>query len=1202
MASQFDPQTLAQIGRYPVVRFLAEGGMSWVFEVSDPEMFDRRVALKLIKPHVLAEGEMLKRYEDEVRLLARIEHPNMVRVYAQGTDPETGARFFTMEFIEGPHLGEVAAEWLIEPGQTTVGVTIASLAEIGDFFLGILSALARVHSQGVFHRDIKPENILITQDGIAKLADFSIARDTHKAGVTRAGLVPGTPQYMSPEQSLDETVGATSDLFSLGLTLYRVLTGRSIYAIELGDETKTQQVIRHLWALYTNKGEFQFEFPGELPPAFHEVIRRACRIDPAGRYQTAHEMREALAGALSAPHRVTGQVRVPERIPTPPRSSAPRPRPEPDEEEAPPRLRRGLVLAVAGAASVALLGGLVAVLGIPRPPWGDTGDAAVELRDKTRGRSKQVTGLVEWLSARPDEPARALVAQTGGDLRRFNEGLEEAEADLRDGYEELALRQLDRANQGFAALCDRFTNEYLETARADAEGAARDDYARVTDEARSLAAEQAVKLDAAFERLSAEIGARGCERAEGMRVRVETAAEVRELAADVQRTAQQEIPVLVAAAIQTADDAAERARAPAITNEHYVERLREGEDALASARTAQAAGEWRSALDAAKRAQESLERTALIGSAVQARAGAEQLVQELDAIEAPLGAMRLSFDSAQRSFLAGEWQQASTGFASLTPELEARLAAATPVVEVARSQAAACVAARSSGEDVTEIEHAELDARAKFGAAKFDEAIAAYQQIEARCGQVLVASADRKAQDEARRVQEAELRAQEEERLRREGERLDQEERARRQAEAEREQARKAAEAEREQALRAAESARSRAQQSLARLASAKIGAASLEPEARTASDLLDEQRFVESEAAYRKLESSAEALAKRAKGVLALRDQVEKEFRAARTAGVPEGELASGTRLREAGAGLLAEGNLDGARAKLDGALASYKQVRGEVQARQAEELAALERKRDEERAARQAEEQKLAARRDAASKPRDQLARSVSELQSQGLPLGPVAAARSQAQAEFDAKRYEEAASAFERANTLAREQLAAGKPVLEARKGAEAARESALARGASGKPLAAAAQRFEAAAAQLAAGKLPGALEGFRAATASYDAAEADPEEVIKLLFANWDLAWSERDVGLLRRTQSLSAAQEQGFAKVFDDNDAITQRTRVLGFSKAGANAYEVQVEYSRVLKAGASEKRQDAQRRVARVEKSGNSWIIASVSQ
>jgi hypothetical protein len=1156
VAAHFDPQTLTQIGRYTVVRFLAEGGMSWVFEVSDPEMYDRRVALKLIKPHVLAEGEMLKRYEDEVRLLALIEHPNLVRVYAQGTDAETGARFFTMEFIEGPHLGEVAAEWLLERGATTVGVTVASLAEIGDFFLGILSALARVHAQGVFHRDIKPENILITQDGIAKLADFSIARDTHKAGVTRAGLVPGTPQYMSPEQSLDETVGATSDLFSLGLTLYRVLTGHSIYAIELGDETKTQQVIRHLWALYTNKGEFRFEFPDELPVAFHEVVRRACRIDRAARFQTALEMREALSRALAGPHQAT----VP--LPLPPR--APRRAPEP---EAPPRSRRGLMLGVAGVAGVALLGGLIAVIGIPRP-WGGSGNAAAELLERTRGRSEQVTRLVDWLKARPDESARALAVQAGGDLRRFSEDVDQAATDVKDGYAELALRQLDRADQGFATLCDRFTSEYLEGTRASAEGAARDEYARVTDEARSLAAPQTEKLEAEFEHLSAEIGTRGCDRAEGMRARIETAALVRELAAGVLRSAEETLPASVDAAILKAEAAAAKARQPAITNEHYRARLREGDEALERARAAQAAREWRPALEAAALATESLERTALIGSAALARAATEELVQELDAIEAPLGAMRLAFESAQRSFSEGEWQTAQSGFAGLAPELRERLEAATPVIEVARRQAAACEPARVRGtaEDTTELDQSELDARAKFRAAKFAEATALYGEIEAQCAQIVALADQRQAEqaetEKAERTKLGELAAQKSR----------------------------------------AEAAKARAQKSLAALTTAKIGAANLAAELATANSLFGESRFEESARAYAALDAEASALANQSKAVIALREQVKNEFRSAQSAGLSETTLAAGSSLRDAGLGLLTAGDLDGAREKFEGALAAYKKVRGEFEAEQAAELAKREKLREVELQASREAEHAVAAERETASKPRDQLARRVSELQAKGLPLGPVGPAQARAEAAFNAKKYDEAARAFERASELASQQLEAGAPVLAARVDAQAARERALSRGASGKLLTEAAKRFDAATAQLSAGKLSAALAGFRGAIASYDATDADPEEIVKLLLSNWDLAWSERDIGLLRRTQSLSAAQEKGFAKVFDDNDSITQRTRVLGVTKAGANAYEVQLEYDRRLQAGASVKEQKGQKRIARVEKSGAAWVIATVTQ
>ena len=1165
MASQFNPQTLTRIGRYSVVRFLAEGGMSWVFEVSDPEFFDARRALKLIKPHVLGEQEMLQRFEDEVRLLARIEHPNLVRVYDYGTDEETGARFYTMEIIEGPNLGEVAAEWLIDSDVTTVGVTVASLSEIVDFFLGILSALARVHAQGVYHRDIKPANITVTLDGVAKLVDFGIARDTHKAGVTRAGLVPGTPQYMSPEQSLDEPVGATSDLFSLGLTLYRVFTGRSIYATEIGDETKTQQVIRHLWALYTNKGEFHFEFPEELPVAFHEVIRRTCRIDPRARYQTALEMREALSRALASPQQATAE---------PPR--APRRAPPPDEDEAPPSSRRGLVIGVAGVALVAVLGGLLAIY----RPWTTDlgggvggGNAAVELLERTRQRSQQVTKLVGWLEARPDEPARAVAAQASGDLRRFSEDVEEAATDVKDGFADLALRQLDRAQQGFATVCDRFTSDYLEGARSGAEGVARDEYARVTDEARRLAPESAAKLDGEFEKLSAEIGTRGCERAEGMRARIEAATVVRELAAGVIQSAEEALPATVDAKILVAEAAAVKAREPAISNEHYLERLREGDAALVRAREARTAKDWKSALEAAQLATQSLERTALIGAAATARARAEELVAQLDAIEAPLGPLRLSFESAQRSFGEGAWQQSVSAFSGLTPELQARLEAAAPVIEVARRQAAACEPAAGSGEDYVEIEQSLLDARAKFRAAKFDEAKLLYADLELRCGQLVVAAAEREARDR-------ELAKTESEKLGKQA--LQQ----------------KAAET----ARKAADAARARAQGAAARLEAAQIGTAKLTADLDAAKAKFDAGRWDESERAYGQVEAAMNALSKQSKDLIAMRDQVQKEFRSARTSGISEADLAAGNTLRDAGVKLLAEGDLDAARVKLGGALEAYREARASVRETQSAALAAREKELEAEHQAKQVKELELTKERDAASKPRDQLARRVSELQAQGLPLGGVGPARDAAEAAYSAKRYDEAATGFERASALASQQLEAGGPVLSARDEAQTARERALGRGASGKPLADAAKRFDGAAADLSAGKLDAALQGFRGAIASYDAAESDPEEVIKLLFSNWDLAWSERDIALLRRTQSLSAAQEQGFAKVFDDNDSISQRTRVVGIAKAGASAYEVQVEYDRVLKSGASEKEQKAQKRVARVERSGASWIIANVTQ
>jgi hypothetical protein len=892
-------------------------------------------------------------------------------------------------------------------------------------------------------------------------------------------------------------------------------------------------------------------------------VRRACRIDSAARYRSALEMREALARALAAPHQTTVQIPAPPALP--PRAARPR---VPDADEAPPRSRRGLVIGVAGAAGVALLGGMLAVLGIPKPPWGGGSQAAAELLERTRARGTQAGKLVAWLEARPEEAARALAAQAGGDLRRFNEDVDQAATDLKDGFAELALRQLDRADQGFATLCDRFTSEYLEGARAGAEGGARDEYARVTEEAKTLAAGEAAKLEAEFERLSAEIGTRGCDRADGMRARIETAALVRELAGGVLRSAEEMLPASVEAAIRKAEAAAEQARQPAIENEHYLARLREGDEALERARAAQAAQDWRPALEAAELASEGLERTALIGAAAHERAGAEELMQQIDAIEAPVGAMRLAFDSAQRSFGEGEWQTAQRGFGELAPELRARLTAAAPVVETAQRQAAACEPARARGttEDAAALEQAELDARAKYRAAKFAEATALYAEIEAQCAQIVALA-------EKREIDQAEAEQTERTKL---GELASQKSRA--------------------------EAARSRAQKSLAALAAAKVGHATLVRELESADALLGESRFAESERAYAAVDAEASARAKQAKDVFALRERVRSEFRSAQSTGMPEATLSAGNALRDAGQGLLTEGDLDGAREKLDGALASYTTARAKFDEQHAAEIAARENQLEQERRAKKAEELETEKLREVATRPRGKLQGLISDLQTRGLPLGDVAAARDQAEKAFKADAFDEAAAGFERASELASRQLEAGKPVLAARADAQAARERALARGASGKPLADAAKRFEAATANLSGGKLQAALEGFRAASASYDATDADPEEIVKLLLSNWDLAWSERDIGLLRRTQSLSDVQVKGFAKVFDDNDSITQRTKLLGITKAGANAYNVQLEYDRRLQAGASVKEQRSQKRVARIEKSGSGWVIASVTQ
>jgi serine/threonine-protein kinase len=278
------PEELRQIGPYSVRHFIAEGGMAWVFEVVDPR-FNARRALKMLKPSA-AGGEEFRRFESEARLLAAIDHPNLVTIFDFGRDESTGCYYYTMQFIDGPPLSQRGS---------------LALSEAGPLFLDMLAGLAALHDAGIVHRDIKPANVLLTSDGRALLADLGIARVQEEASLTRTGMAIGTALYMSPEQARGKSVGPSSDVFSVGLSIYQVLTGQTVYdATGDVDSSSGQDVILYLGSLIHSGSELKIPFPASIPPAVRSVIRRACRFDPARRYPDAREMHSALLAALEA--------------------------------------------------------------------------------------------------------------------------------------------------------------------------------------------------------------------------------------------------------------------------------------------------------------------------------------------------------------------------------------------------------------------------------------------------------------------------------------------------------------------------------------------------------------------------------------------------------------------------------------------------------------------------------------------------------------------------------------------------------------------------------------------------------------------------------------------------------------------------------------------------------------------------------------
>jgi len=262
-----------RFGRYEILAELGRGAMGVVYKARDPKI-NRVVAVKTVS---LAgqppeeELEYRERFVREAEAAGRLSHPGIVTIFDVGEEPETRAPYIVMEYVSGPSLEKMlSGENRTLPLETALQLTL-ELAE----------ALDCAHGQGVVHRDLKPANILITEEGHAKIADFGIAK-LNLANLTLAGRVLGTPAYMSPEQLNGEEVDGRSDLFSLGVILYTVLTG---YRPFQGNSALTVSF------KVVNRDPVPASIlDTDLPPGLDYIIARAMAKDPAQRYQRGMEM------------------------------------------------------------------------------------------------------------------------------------------------------------------------------------------------------------------------------------------------------------------------------------------------------------------------------------------------------------------------------------------------------------------------------------------------------------------------------------------------------------------------------------------------------------------------------------------------------------------------------------------------------------------------------------------------------------------------------------------------------------------------------------------------------------------------------------------------------------------------------------------------------------------------------------------------
>jgi eukaryotic-like serine/threonine-protein kinase len=268
-------------GRYEVISKLGSGGMAIVYRAKDT-VLSRTVTVKVLREQFASDEDFTKRFRREAQAVASLSHPNIVSVYDVGKDDEQ--EYIVMEFVDGQNLKEFIKEHA--PLQVEQAVDIASQ---------ICDALDHAHKHQIIHRDIKPHNILLTADGRAKVTDFGIARAVSAATVTHTGTIVGSVHYFSPEQARGELTNEQSDLYSLGIILYEMVTGTLPY----DGESPISIALKHM--------NEQPKAPSSINPAvpknMEQVILRAISKAPECRYANAKELKqdlERVAKGLSA--------------------------------------------------------------------------------------------------------------------------------------------------------------------------------------------------------------------------------------------------------------------------------------------------------------------------------------------------------------------------------------------------------------------------------------------------------------------------------------------------------------------------------------------------------------------------------------------------------------------------------------------------------------------------------------------------------------------------------------------------------------------------------------------------------------------------------------------------------------------------------------------------------------------------------------
>ena len=267
--------------RYEILEEVGLGGMATVFKAKD-HVLNRLVAVKVLKDEFTTDTEFVKRFNTEAQAAASLSHPNIVSIFDVGHEEENNLYYIVMELIQGKTLKEIinSERKLTWKWAVNIAMQIASALEIA-------------HKNGIVHRDIKPHNIIITEDGIAKVTDFGIAKAVSNSTITAFGTTIGSVHYFSPEQAKGGYTDAKSDLYSLGVVMYEMLTGK----VPFDADTPVSVALKHM----QEEAKEPIELNEEIPTAINQIVVKAMQKEPTARYQSATEMLHDLSQALKDP-------------------------------------------------------------------------------------------------------------------------------------------------------------------------------------------------------------------------------------------------------------------------------------------------------------------------------------------------------------------------------------------------------------------------------------------------------------------------------------------------------------------------------------------------------------------------------------------------------------------------------------------------------------------------------------------------------------------------------------------------------------------------------------------------------------------------------------------------------------------------------------------------------------------------------------